>query len=355
MEKKYQNFLLPTSQFVMCGNCFRMDTYKSCSFGCRYCFASNRGGNLDFGDFQVADMKYAKYLFESAIDKGDVSTIKKECLNHYVPIHLGGMSDPFQPAEWVHGATYDFLQLTNKYHYPVNISTKTAHLPDKYWDVLNPDIHTFSISLMGYTESYVRTWEANTPAPAERIEFIKELKKRGFWVSIRIQPIIDIKEALLLIEKTEDFVDYYTVEHLKLPFDNSKKFKMLCSKLNLAIPVVARGREYEFDANVKLKNIELIKKHTKVKIGCGDNNLHTMSDSLNCCGIDLMPPAFSNWLKYNSMYIKMTGDRTQWRPQNSCTQCLNGDCVIKGMTKVEDYVERYYTKTYGDESQLELF
>lgn len=354
-NKKYKNFLKPTSQFVMCGNCFRMDTYKGCSFGCKYCFANNRGGGNFFSTFQIADMAYVRRLFEASIDKGDCSTIKRECLNHYVPIHLGGLSDPFQHAEWKYGVTYEFLELTKRYKYPVNISTKTAHLPDKYWEVLDPKIHTFSISLMGLSEEYVRLWETNTPTPNERIEFIKLLKSKGFWVSIRIQPIIDIDEVLALIKETDSFVDYYTVEHLKLPVDNKEAFNRLRENLNLSIPIVAKGREYEFESKTKLNNINLIKNTTKVKIGCGDNDLHTLSDSLNCCGIDTMPETFSNWFKYNSMYIKMTGDRTQWKPKNNCNQCLNGACVIKGFSTVEDYVEKYYIDTYGDDNQLSLW
>lgn len=352
---KYTNILKPTRQFVMCGNCFRMDTYKGCTFGCEYCFANNRGGGNFFDQFQVVDMNYVRHLFEAAIDNGDCSTIKRECLNHYVPIHLGGLSDPFQSAEWKYGATYDFLALTKKYNYPVNISTKTAYIPDKYFDVLDPIIHTFSISLIGLSDDYVRVWERNTPSAQERIEFIKELKKRGFWVSIRIQPIIDIEEVVDLIKATDSFVDYYTVEHLKLPLDNRAQFQKLRDKLNIAIPVVAKGREYEFETKAKLENINRIKQTTNVKIGCGDNDLHHLSDSFNCCGIDTMPAAFSNWMKYNSMYIKMTGDRSQWKPKSNCNQCLNGACVIKGFSTVDQYVDKYYLEHYGDDKQLSFF
>lgn len=354
-NKKYTNILKPTSQFVMCGNCFRMDTYKGCSFGCSYCFANNRGGGNFFSEFQVADMQYVRNLFKAAIEDGDCSTIKRECLNHRVPIHLGGLSDPFQPAEWRYGATFEFLEVTKKYGYPVNISTKASSLPDKYWGVLDPNIHTFSISLIGLSDDYVRSWESNTPSANDRINFVKELKNRGFWVSIRIQPIIVIEEVLALIKETEKFVDYYTVEHLKLPLDNREKLKALVQNLDMQIPLVARGREYEFDTRVKLKNIEQIKKATSVKIGCGDNDLHHMSDSLNCCGVDTMPEPFKNWMKYNAMYIKMTGDRTQWFPKQNCNQCLNGACVVPGLSRVDQYVERYYISAYGDDMQLNLF
>lgn len=352
--KKYNNPLLHTSQFTMCGNCFRCDTYKGCSFGCKYCFANNRGSNHKF-DAQVADIKLIRTWFEQAIGGGDTSNIKKEMLNHYVPIHLGGMADPFQDLEWEYGATYEFLKLTKEYNYPVNISTKVAHLPEKYWEVLDPKIHTFSLSILGWNDDYVRIWESKTPTAKERVAFAKQLKEKGFWVSIRIQPIINIEEVLLLIKNSEQYVDYYTVEHLKLPVDNKKMFIYLRDKLNMRVPIVAKGRDYEFDTATKIKNIERIKQATKVKIGCGDNDLHIMSDSLNCCGIDTMPEAFKNWFKYNSMYIKMTGDRNVWYPKNNCNQCFYSHCVKKGFKTMKQYTDRYYLEHYGDDNQLSLF
>lgn len=357
MEKieTYSNPLLHTSQFTMCGNSFRADMYHSCDFGCAYCFANARGGNF-VRDFQVANVDLIRTWFKQAIENGDTSNIKKEMLNHKVPIHLGGMSDPFQKCEQKYRATYRFLEISKYNKYPVNISTKTANLEDLYWEILDPNIHTFSVSILGYSDDYVRTWESNTPTAKERVEFIKELKEKGFWVSIRIQPIIVLDEVLKLIEASQDYVDYYTVEHLKIPTDNKALFNVICKKLHgLNIIFTPKGREYEFDTRTKIENIKQIKRTTDVKIGCGDNDLHVLSDSLNCCGIDTMPKAFSNWMKYNSMYIKMTGDRSQWSPANNCNACFNSTCIIKGFKTMKQYVDNAYIQQYGDPRQLELF
>jgi DNA repair photolyase len=353
-RKAYSNPLLPTSQFVMCGNCFRADMYKGCGFGCDYCFANNRGGKFE-RDFQVANVDLIRKWFKEAIEDGDTSNIKKECLNHKVPIHLGGLSDPFQKCEQKYRASYRFLEISKYYNYPVNISTKTSHLDDMYWEILDPKIHTFSISILGYTDEYVRTWESATPLATERINFVKELKERGFWVSIRIQPIIVMEEVEKLIKASDKYVDYYTIEHLKLPVDNAKARDRLLGKMHgVKTCLVAKGREYEFDSTTKRKNIEYIKSLTNVKIGCGDNDFHFLSDSLNCCGIDTMPPSFSNWLKYNTMYIKMTGDRTQWSPSSNCNECWNGSCVIKGFTTMKQYTDKAYIKQYGHPDQMLL-
>lgn len=194
------------------------------------------------------------------------------------------------------------------------------------------------------------------PPSLERIAFVKELKERGFWVSIRIQPIIDMDEVLCLIKNTEHLVNFYTVEHLKLPVDNASACKRLLAKMpHILVNFKPRGREYEFPTDIKIRNIETIKRSTNVKIGCGDNDIHILSDCLNCCGVDMMPKAFSNWLKYNSMYLKMTGDRSVWSPKKNCHGCLNGDCVIKGLNQMKQYVDRAYNKQYGNPNQLTLF
>lgn len=362
MPDKYSNPLLHTSQFPMCGNCFRMDSYKGCWFGCEYCFANARAGggneNNFNRDFAITDPELVRKWFYEALELGETNNIKKEMINRRVPIHLGGMSDPFQELEKRYRVTYRLLEISKKYKYPINISTKTACLEEMYFELLDPKIHTFSISLIGMSNDYVRTWETKTPLAMERIEFIKELKKRGFWVSIRIQPIIDMNEVIELIKATDDLVDYYTIEHLKIPTDNKQILNNIFQKLakmKLNINLVPKGREWEFDSMVKLKNIRKIQEIAKTKVGCGDNDYHTLSESLNCCGIDTMPKAFKNWMKYNTMYIKMTGDRNQWFPRNNCNACFVSHCVKKGFTNVKQYTDLAYLEQYGNPNQLSSF
>ena len=354
----YKNPINITSQFVMCGNCFRADTYRGCNFGCKYCFANNRQGNFKVKNEIAAINLIKKWMFE-AIEKGETNNIKKEMINKYVPLHLGGMADPFQSREWKHGITKEFLKLSNKYNYPVNISTKVAHLPDEYWELLNPKIHTFQISLIGVSDEYIRKYETNTPLASERINFVKELKRRGFWVSIRIQPLIDLDEAKQLIELTDKFVNYYTIEHLKIPKANESIRKFMFDSIgyelsHLYLKYTKNEMDYELPSYLKKQNVDLLKSITDVKIGCGDNDLHIFSDSLNCCGIDTMPKAFNNWLKYNSMYIKMTGDRTQWYPKKNCNVCLNSVTQIKRYG-IKEYVDKYYINFYGHPDQQTLF
>ncbi len=355
-EKKelYKGIISHTSKFTFCGNSFRADTYRGCNFGCKYCFANNRSGNFNVKN-EIGAIHLAEKWFKEAIIDKDISNIRKEMLNKKVPLHLGGMSDPFQTREWKYGITKEFIKLSNKYEYPVNFSSKTAHLPDEYFELLNPKIHTFQISIMGYSDEYISKFETNTPTAKERIAFARKLKDKGFWVGIRIQPLLDINEVLELVRHI-DFVDYITIEHLKLPQDNNKMMNILVPLItNIDISLIQKGNRYEFDATDKLNNVKRVKGATDVKVGCGDNEFHHLSDSLNCCGIDTMPKAFGNWLKYNTQYIKMTGNKNVWYPKNNCNSCFNSDLLKKGYTTMKQYTDEKYIKDYGDENQMNLF
>jgi hypothetical protein len=47
-------------------------------------------------------------------------------LGRGVPMHFGGMSDPFQPAETRHRVTLEFLSALSDYNYPTDPSGNAA-------------------------------------------------------------------------------------------------------------------------------------------------------------------------------------------------------------------------------------
>lgn len=339
-------FFSMTNQFKYCGNSFRIDTYEGCSYGCKYCFANNRGGAYATKKKNGAiDYNYMKRFFDKAFESERVyKDITIEMLQHKVPLHLGGMADPFQHREFEDKMTYELLKISNKYNYPIMISTKCSCLPKEYWDILNPDIHAFQISLMTLNEDTIKKYEINTPTAQDRISFIKELKSKGFWVSVRIQPLIHIEEATELVKEVSGYVDYITVEHLKIPTDNNA-VKELFKDIKEMYPFYKpkKSRNYEMTTEYKLKNINLLKNISKAPIGCADNDLHKYSESRCCCGIDTINSNFDNWIKYNTTYFE-TGECNKneiWTPKNSCKKCMHGDYQVKDMYLLPEYVEKY--------------
>lgn len=344
-----------TQQFRFCGNSFRADTYMGCTFGCDYCFANNRKfsnkGNFDtirLLDIEDIERQYNS-INEPKITTNIFKALNQELLQHNVPIHLGGMSDPFQPCEFKFGNTMKFLKIFKDY--PIVISTKTSYLPDEYFDIIDPKTKTFQISLFTDNDETLNKFEANTPTVEERINFIKLLKSKGYWVSVRIQPIINIDEAISLIKKLDEIVDYITVEHLKVSSSCPNKQRMeFFKKLGIdAGKYKLRHNYYKLPFMDIKNNIAKIKEVYKGNLGCGDNEMLTESTTCNCCGLDTMPIAFKNWIGYNYLNIAKTGHKEHWYPQSR----INTGIIMTSTFKkhnpndtIKVYVDEYCTDIY---------
>lgn len=148
-NREYHECMQLTSQFKFCPMAFRMDMYRNCTFGCRYCFA-NMNAFHEIGTgltvTREADIERVRNTFKTALetDKKSMSVIV-ELLRNRVPIHCGGMSDPFQKREFQMGLTKELIKISKQYNYPIVFSTKTATLPREYYDLLDPKIDRKSV------------------------------------------------------------------------------------------------------------------------------------------------------------------------------------------------------------------
>ena len=360
----YKSFVNLSNQFKFCGNALRIDTYKGCSFGCSYCYAGNSCADNHTFDFDSVDEADLDKLFYNALETNRGNNIVVECLRHRVPLHCGSMADPFQPREFQLGRTKHLIALSKKYGYPVCFSTKTSFLPEDYFDILDPTIHAFQVSIIGWDKDYCALFESNTPSPEQRLAFVRELRARGFWCSIRIQPLIHVDQALQLLNEAQSAPSYVTVEHLKIPQPNLSFFR----RLGEYIPDVEKYKKstiyYELDAATKadsIRKVQSVANSYGVLVGVGDNDLHELSQSRCCCGIDQLP-YFGHYLKYNTTYM-LTGSDTDYGfiPTANCQGCLNSDLRKKFPNKeitykevVDDYIARYNIQV-GQNKRKSLF
>ncbi len=113
-----------TSQFYFCGIPFRFDTSPKCKLNCAYCFAMAIGGRKT-APLQFANIERIRRKIENSLE-GKALDISGELLNRKMPIHFGGMSDPFADEETTK-ISVEILRLFAKYDYPVVISTKNTN------------------------------------------------------------------------------------------------------------------------------------------------------------------------------------------------------------------------------------
>lgn len=347
----YNECIQITRQFAFCPNAFRVDLYKGCDFGCRYCFA-----NMDWTEknlsglynWDVADIKKIEKLFYKALETDKESKdILVELIRHRVPLHCGGMSDPFQAREQKYHLTEQLIDISNTYSYPIQFSTKISRLPQSIEGKLNKDIHAFQISIMGWTDDYVRMWECNTSTAQERLEFVKHLRDKGFWCSVRIQPIIDIVECEQLCYNLGEIPSYVTLEHFKSIYDVHSTMNAFLDKCSNKEDFVPEGGKIQARRDIKIRNIKRLKKilnSNGVKVGVGDNDLHYMSDSRCCCGTDTINSNFDNYMKYNLTYMCTGEFGNEWVPECNPRKHINDQkygLKIDCKQYAEDYVKNH--------------
>ena len=89
------------SQVILCGLPIRFDTYRGCSHLCKYCFAQRK--------VELRNIKTNETVASlRAFIEGKRTQGTNWC-DWSIPIHWGGLSDPFQPIE----IKYKYLQKQN--------------------------------------------------------------------------------------------------------------------------------------------------------------------------------------------------------------------------------------------------
>jgi len=255
------------SQCWLCDLPIRYDSYKGCSHGCKYCFVM-RKSSLDVSPFEKPER-----ILEFIKGKRNTET---NWADWNIPIHWGGMSDPFQPCELKYKYSLKALQYFSEYNYPVVISTKgKLCVEEPYISLIKAGNVVMQISALC---SKYDELEPGAPSFQERLRMIETLSKNAKRVIVRCQPYIpdifqDVKSN---IKKFADAGAYGVIfEGMKFV---RKKPGLVKVAGDMVIPVEILKREFE-----RLKQ-ECHK--YGLKFYSGENRLRKIGDSLTCCGID---------------------------------------------------------------------
>lgn len=150
MKLDYKKFipLNVSSKFSICGLPIRFDTYKFCTFGCKYCFANNREIMKFDKNTQIANLSWLEKKLEKVLVKGDVNyrNFLEVLIHNNIDFHCGGMSDPFQPCEKDLKITEQAIEICNKHNRHILFSTKSDTV---YGADIRPDLHSFQLSITG--------------------------------------------------------------------------------------------------------------------------------------------------------------------------------------------------------------
>ena len=350
-EIKTFNGLAVSSKFAICGLPIRLDSYKTCSFGCGYCFSNGRK-IMEFEKvLQVANVaSIAKRLKRIFVDNEvDKSNFLDTLISKNITWHCGGMSDPFQPIENELHVTKKLVDLTKQYGITILFSTKA----DTFYDCkMDPNLHTFQLSVTNVHDR--RDIEPNVPLIKDRIRFFNELKESGFKVGIRVQPFIP-KISDMDIFETFKNADHFTIEGIKVVPQNKEQKEFI---KNLGLPMDDFTQMGLLNLKPHIRKslykpiIEWMEENHK-SYSISDNDLRSLSNSKCCCGDALV----KNATDFNTTAMIMDYG-TDYALENVMDRvCELGcqDCVCKSLftsnrtngcsTVQEFYKERFHKKS----------
>lgn len=257
------------TQITLCDLPIRFDTYSGCSHQCKYCFATKK--NFDMKNVRIHETY--KQLINFIKGKRIIDTA---WCDWDIPLHWGGMSDPFQPIEKKLRVSYKCLEIFKETQYPFVVSTKGKLIAtDEYLDLIKQCKCVVQISLVCPEFDVI---ELGAPKFFERLEIVKKISpyKR---VNIRIQPyMIEFHDSIMKsLEKFAEAGAYgVIVEGLKST--KTRKGLVRIADADAVYPVGV------------LKPKMCIIKEKAHKLGMkfysAENRLRSMGDDLCCCGID---------------------------------------------------------------------
>lgn len=319
-EKRLQDYryaMAITSQFYFCGIPFRFDTSPKCKLNCAYCFAMAIGGRKT-APLQFANIERIRRKIENSLE-GKALDISGELLNRKMPIHFGGMSDPFADEETTK-ISVEILRLFAKYDYPVVISTKNTSMVNRdevFYELSSLKNLIIQISFSSIQEKVSILIEPFSPLPKDRLKVIRDITSIGIPVYARIQPFLPWKSKEVcdeLIPALKDYaVNHIIVEILKLPVERSGNpigtlsnlLDFNISEYFLKYGAINMSREYLLPTKLKWDLLQPVINsihNNGLTYGAADYGLTHLGDTNCCCGLDKLS-GFSNYFKSNFSYF----------------------------------------------------
>lgn len=262
---------MPTtgSQVTLCDLPVRFDTYTGCSHACRYCFVNRKRDISTVGTGETANslLSFIKGSRGGALSWCDWD----------IPIHFGGMSDPFQPIERTAKKTLEALQVLREYKYPFVISTKNKLIAEEpYLSIIKECNIVVQISAACPEYDAI---EKGASTFAERMDAIKKISpyKR---VIVRVQPYLP-ELQLSIMRSLKAFAD---AGAYGITIEGMKYIKAKAGTIRL-------GGDSVYPAKLLRAHYEVIKQKTHelgMRFYCAENRLRFMGDDLCCCGVDGM-------------------------------------------------------------------
>jgi DNA repair photolyase len=374
-----------SSQFPFCGLPLRLDTYRGCGFQCAFCFARQRGGNSPQTSILPANPKSIRASIERALtlDENKLSIIG-QFLRRRVPVHFGGMSDPFQPVETRFRVTKETLEVLASFDYPTVISTRGVMVSSSpYLDLLRQmKFVVVQFSMSSSCDEIAHVLEPRSSPPSQLLRSMETLAEAGIPVTCRWQPYVpgqSEEPAQFAGRVSAAGCSHVGFEHLKVPLErNSSHWQDFVQQIGQDLYAHYKsggafrdGRELVMPARQKLDMVMRTASEVRrrgMSFGAADNEFQYYSDTSCCCsGVDRFP-GFENYFRHQIAYAlrKCRGDlityesiKDEWAPRGSIDRYLNSRSRIGARNErrstIIDHIKLRWNQPSGPGSPSSFF
>jgi DNA repair photolyase len=171
-------------------DCWTINPYRGCSFGCRYCYARYTHGFLGIEDPEA----FERWIFVKVDAPGALEREATERRLRARPIVFGTATDPYQPAEARYPLTRSLLQVLSRYcGLRISLTTKSSlvvrdlDLCRRLHERSNLSLH---VSLTTLDRGLARQLEPGAPTPQRRLQTVRELSNAGLPVGVNVIPVL---------------------------------------------------------------------------------------------------------------------------------------------------------------------
>ena len=166
-----------------------INPYRGCEHGCIYCYA--RPAHAYMGLSPGLDFE-TKLFF-----KPDAAKLLEKELSKpgYRPatVHIGGNTDPYQPAEKIHQITRGVLKVLEAFDHPFSLITKSA-LVVRDLDIIAPmaerGLARVFVSVTTLDRALARAMEPRAATPERRLWALQQMAAAGVPAGVGFAPCI---------------------------------------------------------------------------------------------------------------------------------------------------------------------
>jgi DNA repair photolyase len=166
-----------------------INPYRGCEHGCIYCYA--RPAHAFVGLSPGLDFE-SKIFFKPEAGRLLAQELARPAYR-VGPMHIGGNTDPYQPAERKLRVTRQVLEVLEKTAHPFSIITKSA-LIIRDADIIGPmgraGLARAAISITTLDRGLARTMEPRAATPERRLGAVAALAEHGVPVVVMFAPVI---------------------------------------------------------------------------------------------------------------------------------------------------------------------